>query len=218
MATRSNINIRGASSPSPGLTIRGVAGGPAAIRADNFAPGTTAEDIRTAMEPLGGEILSCRLLAARPTVMAEILFEERKGAQAIVDGFNGQKVGYLSIMIALKVTHTNTAPRQADGRVLHVYMKEGPPLGRTGGAQTSLPPPTMPRAQRDLDVDMHDDYDEKSYPGDRDRDRDSRKAEMEVEDGRYGFESDGRRRGAGRENQTGLYSDEMVESRGRRYR
>ena len=82
------ISVRGA---SKGISIRGVAG-PFTVEAINFAPGTTAEDIRAAMEPQGGEIITCRLLKVRPTVEAEIVFAEKAGAEAIISIFNNQKV------------------------------------------------------------------------------------------------------------------------------
>ena len=87
--TDPSINVRGA---SKGISIRGVAG-PFAVEAINFAPGTTADDIRAAMEPQGGEIISCKLIKVRPTVEAEIVFVERAGAEAVISIFNNQKVG-----------------------------------------------------------------------------------------------------------------------------
>ncbi|KAI9758868.1 MAG: hypothetical protein M4579_002751 [Chaenotheca gracillima] len=107
------LNVRGAS----GLSIRGAAG-PFTVVASNFAPGTTAPDIQAAMEPVGGEITSCKLMSARPTVIAEIVFPEKAAADNIVSTFNNQK---------------------ADGRVLHVYMKQGPSLPFSSPRQEPRP-------------------------------------------------------------------------------
>ncbi|KAI9797259.1 MAG: hypothetical protein M1833_005555 [Piccolia ochrophora] len=108
-----DINIRGSSN---GLSIRGSAG-PTVVAASNFAPGTTATDIETTMEPIGGEIVSCRLTSTHPMVVAEIIFVEREGAENVIATFNNQR---------------------ADGRLLHVHLQN---------SATSRPgPPTQPAA------------------------------------------------------------------------
>ena len=86
--TNDQISIRGA---SKGITIRGAAG-PFVVMASNFAPGTTASDIQATMEPHGGDIASCKLISAHPTVMAEIVFTDREGAENVIATFNNQKV------------------------------------------------------------------------------------------------------------------------------
>lgn len=82
------------------MSIRGMAG-MCAVRAQNFAPGTTAADIESALAPVGGNILSCRLIASTPTVIAEIIFEGREGAENVVQTFNNQPVslGFVSLYI-----------------------------------------------------------------------------------------------------------------------
>ncbi|KAI9805537.1 MAG: hypothetical protein M1825_000788 [Sarcosagium campestre] len=117
-----DINILGASN---GLSIRGSAG-PYTVTASNFAPGTTATDIHATMEPIGGEIVSCRLTTADPTVIAEIVFAERQGAERVIATFNNQR---------------------ADGRLLHVYLSptrrglklapRGPSSSSGGGGNSS---------------------------------------------------------------------------------
>ncbi|KAI9828036.1 MAG: hypothetical protein M1832_003563 [Thelocarpon impressellum] len=119
-AASEQISIRGA---SKGITIRGAAG-PFVVMASNFAPGTTSSDIEAAMEPHGGEIVSCKIITAHPTVMAEIVFAEKEGAENVIATFNNQK---------------------ADGRLLYVYMKPGPPIARPVRST-----PTGPRGQADL--------------------------------------------------------------------
>jgi len=76
----------------PGLSIRGIAG-PYIVMAKNFAQGTTAADIESAMTPVGGVALNCRLIAEMPNVIAEITFETKEGADNVVDTFNNQSVG-----------------------------------------------------------------------------------------------------------------------------
>lgn len=76
-----------------GINIRGVAnGGPCTVIASNFAPGTTAADIEAVMSPIGGEPLGCRLLSASPTVMVELQFATKEGAENVIATFNNQKV------------------------------------------------------------------------------------------------------------------------------
>lgn len=67
-------------------------GGPYCVVASNFAPGTTAADIEAVMAPIGGEMVSCKLAAAKPTVIAEMLFTEKTGAENVISMFNGKKV------------------------------------------------------------------------------------------------------------------------------
>ncbi|KAI5922148.1 hypothetical protein F4810DRAFT_297255 [Camillea tinctor] len=101
-----------------GMSIRGLAG-PFIVLAQNFAPGTTAADIESAMTPVGGLVTSCRLVKTHPLVIAEIVFESKEGADRVIQTFNNQT---------------------ADGRTLHVYLKPG--------AVYNPMPPTGPRAQR----------------------------------------------------------------------
>lgn len=75
------------------MSIRGMAAtGPYVVIASNFAPGTTAADIEAAMAPVGGEVSSCHLVSAKPTVMAEIVFLDKAGAENVIATFNNQKV------------------------------------------------------------------------------------------------------------------------------
>ena len=62
--------------------------------AQNFAPGTTAADIESVMADVGGKITSCRLTASNPTVIAEMVFEEKSGAEEVIETFNNKKVSH----------------------------------------------------------------------------------------------------------------------------
>lgn len=90
-ALNSQFNIISAPRPSAGISIRGLAG-PYLVTAKNFAFGTTAADIESAMTPVGGVTLDCRIIAERPNVIAEITFESKEGADSVVDTFNNQNV------------------------------------------------------------------------------------------------------------------------------
>ena len=73
------------------ISIRGKAG-PYVVIGSNFAPGTTAADIESVMLPVGGEMQSCRIITATPTVMAEMVFLDTRNAEAVIGMFNNQKV------------------------------------------------------------------------------------------------------------------------------
>ncbi len=92
-----NANVR--NNDAAGFSIRGVAaGGPYTVIASNFAPGTTAADIEAVMSPHGGETLGCRLLSASPTVMVELQFVDKAGAENVIATFNNQKVSSIQYM------------------------------------------------------------------------------------------------------------------------
>ena len=43
------------------------------------------------MAPHGGECLGCKMLTASPTVMVELAFAKREGAENVISMFNNQK-------------------------------------------------------------------------------------------------------------------------------
>lgn len=109
---------------APSLTIKGLAG-PFTVMGQNFAPGTTPADVESAMTPIGGEMVSCRLVKSQPFVLMEMVFASREGGERVIETFND---------------------KTADGRIIKVYAKQG------GGAPASAPTgpkkvPTGPRAQ-----------------------------------------------------------------------
>ncbi|KAK5653125.1 hypothetical protein OQA88_9224 [Cercophora sp. LCS_1] len=117
--------IKGAAN-NRGLTIRGLAG-PSILLAQNFAPGTTAADIESAMTPIGGIINRCRIIKISPVVIAEIELQTKEGADAVIAHFNGQT---------------------ADGRVLAVFHKPG-----NNPTPDSHIPSSGPRGMHDSVVD-----------------------------------------------------------------
>lgn len=189
-----------------GMTIRGLAG-PFVVMAQNFAPGTTAADIESAMTPVGGLISSCRLLKTSPIVVAEIVFESKEGAENVIATFNNQT---------------------ADGRILHVYHKVGggsnsrgttPASAPAAAHQSSWPPanaPSGPRAHRGrgadvVVVDGTMGFGDPNDPMDSDDGTSSRK--------QNGAGSNGVSRDGASRNGAGAYSDSPVRTnhRGRGY-
>lgn len=82
-----------ASSSPMGMTIRGLAG-PFTVMAQNFAPGTTAADIESAMTPVGGEMVSCRIVKTKPIMIVEMAFTSREGGERVIETFNDKTVGF----------------------------------------------------------------------------------------------------------------------------
>lgn len=87
-----------------GITIKGLAG-PFAVLAQNFAPGTTAADIESALTPVGGLISSCRLVKTYPIVIAEIVFESKEGADRVIERFDKQTVSLNAVSPNCPIKH-----------------------------------------------------------------------------------------------------------------
>ncbi|KAG8668865.1 hypothetical protein FPOAC2_08168 [Fusarium poae] len=104
-----------ANNSSMGMSIRGLAG-PFTVMAQNFAPGTTPADIESAMTPIGGEIVSCRIVKSKPILIFEMAFASREGGERVIETFND---------------------KTADGRIIKVYPKLGAP--------TNISSPNPPR-------------------------------------------------------------------------
>lgn len=83
------------------------------VVASNFAPGTTAADIESVMRGVGGEILYCRLVAATPTVIAEMGFPELVNADKVIATFNNKKV---SCHLVSDETFVEGARTEANGK------------------------------------------------------------------------------------------------------
>ncbi|KAG6035193.1 hypothetical protein E4U19_000022 [Claviceps sp. Clav32 group G5] len=86
-----------------GMSIRGLAG-LYAVMGQNFAPGTTAADIESAMTPVGGEMFSCKIVKTTPFLLAEMVFSSKEGGERVIEMFHN---------------------KIADGRVLKMYPKLG---------------------------------------------------------------------------------------------
>ncbi|KXL46669.1 hypothetical protein M433DRAFT_316719 [Acidomyces richmondensis BFW] len=213
----------------PELNIRGAARGPFIVQASNFASGTTAADIESVMQSVGGAMNYCRLVASTPTVIAEMSFVSQDGAERVIEMFNNKK---------------------ADGQLLYVYY------ARQGkGQQQPLPSPPQPPAEEPvpsivdtagdttMEVDQHAESREiedkqreerrgREESGDNrylrtgeDYRRGGRFTGSEYEDGRYTFQRD-RRYGGGRggggggryRDQGRMFSDSMRRRGSQSYR
>lgn len=91
-AKSNGFAARGAANGSSELNIRGASVKTYTVVAQNFAPGTTAADIESVMQGVSGDVLSCRLIASDPTVIAEMAFPSRDGADSVVATFNNKRV------------------------------------------------------------------------------------------------------------------------------
>lgn len=113
VSNRQQVNVSTPPIPrGPGLSIKGAAG-PFVVEASNFAPGTTAADIESALQTITTEsngpieTSSCRIVSSNPNIVAEMVFVEKAMADAVIKTFNGQK---------------------ADGRILNVRHKGAAPV------------------------------------------------------------------------------------------
>lgn len=55
------------------------------------------------MAPVGGEMSGCKLVSASPTVIAEMLFLDKAGADNVINMFNGKKVGLETCTYPLRI-------------------------------------------------------------------------------------------------------------------
>lgn len=166
------------------------------------------------MTDVGGTVLTCKLTAETPTVVAEMTFEDKAGAEAVINTFNGKKV----CMESIRLLGISLICRQADGRTLNVFLKAvGPKLPftvdvepaveeameidenaqareaedrrreeRRGPAERAPPRDDYPTGPRN-DRGYSDDY----------YNRGPRRSEPAYQDGRYGFGGGGRYGGGG---------------------
>ena len=84
------------------FSIRGAAG-PYVVVGSNFAPGTTAADIQSAMEAITGEMLSCNIITSYPTVIAEMVFADKACAETVISTFNNQRVLNSAVLLSWNI-------------------------------------------------------------------------------------------------------------------
>ncbi|KGO77030.1 hypothetical protein PITC_005550 [Penicillium italicum] len=89
------------------MTIKG-ASGPFFVVGRNFAPGTTAADIQSALEPITGPMLSCQIVASQPSVVAEFAYAEKTAAELSVANFHNQRADGRLLTMTLKSTRAAT--------------------------------------------------------------------------------------------------------------
>lgn len=90
------------------ISIRGAAG-PYVVEASNFAAGTTAADIESAMVPSGHDMLGCSIVSTSPAVVAEMVFSEKSTALQVIDTFNNKKVSKAHRLWGIAITFRPTA-------------------------------------------------------------------------------------------------------------
>ncbi|KAL4913266.1 hypothetical protein BDW62DRAFT_192884 [Aspergillus aurantiobrunneus] len=187
-----------------GINIKGASSAPPVVIGSNFAPGTTAADIQSAIEPVSGKILSCWVTSQKPTVTAEITFAEKSGAENAVANFHNQR---------------------ADGRLLSFEIGSSISSANTnrdifGGHITTAPSFDNQRVQADRDRRSLRAADPAVQDG---RFGFDEQNNQPVDSSRSGGRGNGRRSHRGRRNfgkgdrnvnqgvqETGLYSDEMM--------
>ncbi|KAI4172286.1 MAG: hypothetical protein LQ348_006805 [Seirophora lacunosa] len=235
--TNSQVNVlnRGGE-----ISIRGAAG-PYTVIGSNFAPGTTAADIESALAPIGGPMEDCIIVSHKPTVVAEMVFLEKSSAENVIATFNNKKADGRLLRLELKVGKLSPPskvlshePHRID-RSRNDVRRNDAPLGEPARREPPRNAPSEPKAAR---VDLT--YEENSYATQREQsDRSRRLAQPEFQDGSYGFEQKedgmevdnegsyndrprpyGHGRGVGRpKEERRLYSDDLYpRSRGRGYR
>lgn len=90
------VNVKPAPPSGPsgmGMSIRGLAG-PYTVMGQNFAPGTTAADVESAMTPFGGEMESCKVVKTKPFIVVEMVFASREGGERVIETFNNKTVSW----------------------------------------------------------------------------------------------------------------------------
>ena len=186
------------------------------VHASNFAPGTTAADIESALTQVIADdtgaipISSCRIMSNNPTVIAEMVFSEKFVADKVVNTFNNQK---------------------ADGRILHVYMKASGPgaaILRKQSEPTIIAPDPLPATSskelfgqdtettNDVDMEMTTEskyHDARQEADQTRRERESKRAEPDILDGRYGFENKRERNDTEGQQQPSQPREEIRDSR-----
>ncbi|KAL4910362.1 hypothetical protein BDW74DRAFT_51367 [Aspergillus multicolor] len=193
-AANSQATVRNAR----GLNIKGASSAPPVVIGSNFAPGTTAADIQSAIEPVSGKIISCWITSHNPTVTAEITFAEKSSAEKAVANFHNQR---------------------ADGRILSFQFANRDAFGRPISTGSSFDNQREQadrdrRAQRTADPALQD-----GRYGFNEQDNQP----ANPRDSRYNGRANGQRGDRGRRNfgrsdrganqgaqDTGLYSDEMM--------
>jgi hypothetical protein len=182
---RNQVNVK---ANGAGISIRGMSSTNYTVIAQNFALGTTAADIEAVLIPDETEagLVRCRLIASNPTVIAEVVLANKEVADNIIATYNNKKVGSHTSRVDVMLTSL-----QADGRLLHVYLKDPPPdLRRTRTAPAPVPVPINDDVM-DLEEDRAQYAAQRTSqarsPKQFDGPRGTTRAEPDVQDGRWGF-------------------------------
>lgn len=156
------------------ISIRGSAG-PVIVIAQNFAPGTTAQDVQQALGGIG-TILSCRTLQTHPSVQCEIIFEKREAADTCVEEYNHAVAdGRCHV---LDQWARSIVDKSFPGRTLQVFIKPYAP---------TAPPNPAPPVQPAQPIYIEDNSYLDPYQQRKEADRQRRDANQSFTDGRYGM-------------------------------
>ena len=161
--TSDQANVR-TSSPKPqsssrGLSIKGKAG-PFPVIASNFAPGTTAADIESAVavdstdsEGHNG-LLACRLTSEHPAVVAELVFSERTIADRIIKRYDNQRADGRVLRLAHKIhpTTASTQPLPSSDEVTQDETEDVEMMATDAPATSDAQPPTSSRYDTDREA------------------------------------------------------------------
>ncbi|KAL2856654.1 hypothetical protein BJY01DRAFT_242700 [Aspergillus pseudoustus] len=178
-----------------GISIKGAGSESFVVVGKNFAPGTTAADIQSAIEPVSGKIVSCWVTSHQPTVTAEITFQEKSSAEKAVANFHNLR---------------------ADGRLLTMKLKSSPSRDVFDRPSASFnhqreQADRERRSQRTADPAVQDGrfgFDEQTNQPSNSRNS-GRGRNQRGSRGRKNFGGGERRSNQGTQ-ETGLYSDEMM--------
>lgn len=118
--------------------------------ASNFAPGTTAADIESAVATDSTDseghngLLSCRLTSEHPAVVAELVFSERTIADRIIKRYDNQRADGRVLRLAYK-THpatTSTQPLPSSDEVIQDENEDVEMMATDVPATSDAQPPT----------------------------------------------------------------------------
>ncbi|KAK4553529.1 hypothetical protein LTR86_009325 [Recurvomyces mirabilis] len=214
-----------------GLSIRGAAGGPYIVRAQNFAPGTSAADIESVMLNVGGQMNYCKLVsvATAAMVIAEMSFVDRSGADEVIKTFNNKKADGRMLYVYMQSEIGESAHADVNDKIQEAAIDE--PLSAfvdtTGDTAMEVDEHADARAAEDRQREerRREPRPPPSGPSQRPADDYPRRAEPAYQDGRYGYDGRDRGyrggsggRGGGYRDEGRLYSDRMRRGDGQGYR
>ncbi|KAI4178369.1 MAG: hypothetical protein LQ346_007475 [Caloplaca aetnensis] len=198
--TNSSINVINGDGD---LYIRGAAG-PYTVVGSNFAPGTTAADIESAMAPIGGPMEDCKIVKQKPTVVAEMVFLEKAKAENVIATFNEKRADGRLLRLHLKVGKSSSPSKSPSHDSPHIDLtRTDPSRNETPRAEPPHNAPSQPKATR---TELT--YEENSYASQREQsERNRRRAQPEFQDGSYGFEQKEERMDIDNDNRRDYYND-----------
>lgn len=188
-STQANIVPSQPRAKGPGLSIKGKAG-PFVVEANNFAPGTTAADIESALadDTIDSEgkngLTACRIISTHPAVIAEMTFLEEKLAQKIIARYDNQKADGRILQLHLKRAGREPTPPQHLRKTEPTYISDTVPVTSSKVVATD----ETDAAMEDIEMvaEQPTVYIDEREAANRDRrDRESRRAEPKLPEDQY---------------------------------